>query len=216
MRYNIGLDIGISSVGFAVMSLNEDDIPQQIIRIGSRVFDTAENPKDGASLALPRREARGMRRRLRRKRHRKQRIRNLITQANILTITQLDELYSQEISDIYELRRDALDRLITPAELARIMLHLSQRRGFLSNRRADPKDNETGKVLTAIKENSAAMEKYRTVGEMLYYDERYKNRKRNKSDYLNVVTRDMVMKEARLIFSAQREFGNALCHENIE
>ncbi|MCL2386448.1 MAG: type II CRISPR RNA-guided endonuclease Cas9 [Defluviitaleaceae bacterium] len=218
MRYNIGLDIGISSVGFAVMELDKDDTPIRIAKIGSRIFDAAENPKDGASLALPRREARGMRRRIRRKRYRKERIRKLLVEKEILTQLQLETLYAQSISDIYELRCDALQRCLTQEELARIMLHLAQRRGFSSNRRTDNDDNEAGKMKTEIGKNTALMSEkgYRTVGEMLYNDERYNERKRNKSDYLNVVTRDMVLSEARIIFSTQREFGNAFCIDSIE
>ncbi|MCL1883174.1 MAG: type II CRISPR RNA-guided endonuclease Cas9 [Defluviitaleaceae bacterium] len=218
MRYNIGLDIGIASVGFAVTELGEDDLPFRLVRIGSRIFDIAENPKDGSSLAVTRREARGMRRRLRRKRHRKERIRNLIVANGILTQSQLDNLFTQSVSDIYELRRDALERAITQEELARIMLHLAQRRGFLSNRRTDNKDKEAGKMLNAIMENNASIseKKYRTVGEMLFYDERYKVRKRNKSDYLNVVTRSMILDEAAIIFSTQRDFGNRLCNKETE
>lgn len=76
--YGIGLDIGISSVGWAVVALDKDESPFGIINMGSRVFDVAENPKNGASLALPRRTARSMRRKLRRHRHRNERIREMI------------------------------------------------------------------------------------------------------------------------------------------
>ncbi len=69
MKYAIGLDIGIASVGYAVLALDHEENPWGIIRLGSRIFDVAENPKDGASLALPRREARSVRRRLRRHHH---------------------------------------------------------------------------------------------------------------------------------------------------
>lgn len=79
MKYGIGLDIGIASVGFAVLALDAEEEPCGIIRLGSRIFDAAEVPKTGASLALPRREARSARRRLRRRRHRLERIRHLLT-----------------------------------------------------------------------------------------------------------------------------------------
>ncbi|MCL2050098.1 MAG: type II CRISPR RNA-guided endonuclease Cas9 [Defluviitaleaceae bacterium] len=218
MRYNIGLDIGISSVGFAVMEIDEDSLPMRVVRIGSRIFDTAENPKDGSSLAKPRREARGMRRRLRRKRYRKERIRNLIIEKAILSAEQLEKLFDVPLPDIYEIRRDALERIVAKEELARIMLHLAQRRGFASNRKADTADKEAGKMKKAIEQNNASIseKKYRTVGEMLFLDPRYTERKRNKSDYLNVVTRDMVLDEARLIFSTQREMGNAFCSAEVE
>ena len=55
--YGIGLDIGIASVGWAVVALNENAEPYGLIRCGSRIFDKAEQPKTGDSLAAPRREA---------------------------------------------------------------------------------------------------------------------------------------------------------------
>ena len=68
LSYGIGLDIGIASVGWAVVGLDTNERPFCILGMGSRIFDKAEQPKTGASLALPRREARSLRRRLRRHR----------------------------------------------------------------------------------------------------------------------------------------------------
>ena len=112
MKYIIGLDMGITSVGFATMMLDEKDEPCRILRMGSRIFEAAENPKDGSSLAAPRRENRSMRRRLRRKRHRKERIRALIINNGIMTATQIDEIYESknQLTDIYQIRSEALDR----------------------------------------------------------------------------------------------------------
>jgi len=42
------------------MEVDCDDTPLRIVRLGSRIFDTDENPKDGSSLAKPRRDARGI------------------------------------------------------------------------------------------------------------------------------------------------------------
>lgn len=55
MKYSIGLDIGITSIGYAVIMLDEKDEPCRIVRLGSRIFEAAENPKDGSSLSAPRR-----------------------------------------------------------------------------------------------------------------------------------------------------------------
>jgi len=219
MRYGIGLDIGIASTGFAIMELDQDDRPYKIIRIGSRVFDKPENPKTGASLALPRREARGMRRRIRRRSHRKQRIWQLIESEGILACYQIEALFDGILPDIYELRCHALDRIVTNDELARILIHISQRRGFKSNRRKEAKDAEAGKLLKSVEENKIAMDAngYRTVGEMLYKDPRYTSSKRNKSEnYLNTVSRDMVLDEVAMIFDAQRGFNNIFASEAIE
>ncbi|MBR1553754.1 MAG: hypothetical protein IJ631_07090, partial [Schwartzia sp.] len=70
MNYILGLDIGIASVGWAAVALDANDEPYKILDLNSRIFEAAEQPKTGASLAAPRREARGSRRRTRRRRHR--------------------------------------------------------------------------------------------------------------------------------------------------
>jgi len=219
MRYNIGLDIGIASTGFAVMELGEDDRPIKIIRIGARVFDKPENPKDGAPLARARRELRGMRRRIRRRSFRKQRIWHLIDRSGLLSASRIESLYYGQLPDIYELRTNALDRLVTNEEFTRILIHISQRRGFKSNRRKDAKDAEAGKLLKSVEENKTVMlaNNYRTVGEMFNKDPRYKDCKRNKSEnYLNTVSRDMVLDEVQQIFTAQRGFSNPFATTGIE
>ena len=157
MKYGIGLDCGIASVGYAVMQLDENDDPCRIIRLGSRVFNKAENPEDGASLAAPRREARGMRRRIRRHQHRLERIRYLLVSSGVLSKTELDNLFCGQLCDIYMLRAKALDEPLTAAEFSRVLIHLAQRRGFRSNRKTDAQDKEAGKILSAVSENTEEM-----------------------------------------------------------
>lgn len=215
-KYAIGLDMGIASIGWAVLALDGEENPRGIIDMGVRIFDAAENR--GESLAAPRREARSMRRRLRRHRHRNERIRGLILSEGILTAEELAQLFSGKLSDIYELRVKALDEPVNGAEFARILLHISQRRGFKSNRR-NAADKEEGKLLAAVSENKTRMEAagYRTVGEMLLKDPAFAEHKRNKGgNYISTVTRDMVEDEVRKIFAAQRGFGADFAEERIE
>lgn len=84
MHYTLGLDIGISSVGWAVLQNMSDGEPFKIEDLGVRIFEKAEQPKTGASLALSRREARGARRRLRRRRHRKERVKALLQETGCI------------------------------------------------------------------------------------------------------------------------------------
>lgn len=210
-KYAIGLDIGIASIGYAVIALDYEENPWGIIRIGSRIFDKAEDSKTGASLALPRRESRSARRRLRRHRHRLERIKNLLIKSYIITEEKLEELYTGQLSDIYSLRVDALEKKITNEELTRILIHLAQRRGFKSNRKSEVSDKEAGKLLIAVNENQKRIQEkgYRTVGEMLLKDELFQDHKRNKSgDYLTTVHRDMIADEANKILAKQQELGN--------
>ncbi len=220
MKYGIGLDCGIKSVGYCIMELNSDDEPKRIVRLNSRIFTKAENP-DGSSLAAPRREARGLRRRIRRHRHRLERIRSLLVKENIVTQTELDNMFSGTLSDIYELRTNALDAPLNNIEFARVLINLAQRRGFKSNRKSEKtsSDKETGMLLAAIEKNKESIEAggYRTVGEMLFKDERYAKYKRNKGEaYLNTVSRDMIEAEMHAVFAAQRSFGMPFASEKIE
>lgn len=50
MRYRIGLDLGITSVGWSVIENNNLGNPIRIVNLGSRIFDAAENPKNGYSV----------------------------------------------------------------------------------------------------------------------------------------------------------------------
>ena len=222
LRYILGLDIGIASVGWAVLENNIDGEPIKIERLGVRIFDKAEQPKTGASLAEPRREARGQRRTIRRRRHRKDRIKQLIQQNGIMTRVEMSEMFehSQFETSVYELRVQALERALTKQEFVRVLIHLAQRRGYKSNSKSEEaKDKENGKVKSAISENKKCMEEngYRTIGEMLVNDDRFWECNpdgtkifvphNHPDDYRTTVERSMVEDEIRLIFSRQRALG---------
>lgn len=222
LRYTLGLDIGIASVGWAVLENNIDGEPIKIERLGVRIFDKAEQPKTGASLAEPRREARGQRRTIRRKRHRKDRIKQLIQQNDIMTQVEMAEMFEhlQFETSVYELRVQALERALTKQEFVRVLIHLAQRRGYKSNSKSEEaKDKENGKVKSAISENKKCMEEngYRTIGEMLLNDDRFWECNpdgtkifvphNHPDDYRTTVERSMVEDEIRLIFSRQHALG---------
>src|SRR5699024_5163320 len=135
VRYSIGLDIGITSVGWAV--INEDK--NRIEAMNVRVFDAAENPKDGSSLATPRREARSSRRTIRRRRHRVSRIRHFFIQKGLLSKMKTNQLFDWEKGDVdvWLLRVNGLERKLTDREFARILVHYGKNRGFKSNRKSE-------------------------------------------------------------------------------
>lgn len=232
LHYALGLDIGIGSVGWAVLQNDHNGEPIRVQDLGVRIFDKAEHPKTGASLALPRREARSARRRTRRHRHRLERIRYLLEKSGILSAADIEAMYARGgfIDSPYVLRVRALDAPLTREETARVLLHLAQRRGYKSNSAAEAAkdEKETGKVKAAIEENRRCMEQhgYRTVGEMMYRDERFwqKNpdgtryhQTRNKADdYRFTVERTAVEEEIRTIFAAQRRLGVTWMSETLE
>lgn len=231
MHYTLGLDIGISSIGWAVLQNMPDGEPFKIEDLGVRIFEKAEQPKTGESLALPRREARSARRRLRRKRHRKERIKELLQKTGCISREELTALLAASgfEKNVYTLRAEGLDRKLTRAEWARVLLHLAQRRGYRSNSTADAaKDQESGVLKTALSANQVLMETkgYRTVGEMFCQDEKFQipgpdgqlwRKTRNTAgDYSFTVTREMVEAEAHALFASQRQYGSYYASENME
>lgn len=231
-HYALGLDIGIGSVGWAVLRNQPNGEPDRIQDLGVRIFDKAEQPKTGASLAAPRRDARSARRRLRRHRHRLERIRYLMEQRGIMPVADIQAMYAAGgfQKSPYQLRAEALDRPLTKEEAVRVLIHLAQRRGYKSNSTAEAAkdEKETGKVKTAIEENRRCMAEhgYRTVGEMMYRDERFwqkhpdgtrYHQTRNKAeDYRFTVERAAIVDEVRQIFAAQRRLGTAWMDEYME
>lgn len=80
MNYRIGLDIGISSIGWSVIENDENEHSARIVDLGVRLFSPAEinNKGENKPLALDRRIARGTRRRIRRMKYRIQSMSNFL------------------------------------------------------------------------------------------------------------------------------------------
>lgn len=60
MRYRLALDLGSTSLGWAMVRLNAHQETCAVIKAGVRIFSDGRNPKDGSSLAVSRREARAV------------------------------------------------------------------------------------------------------------------------------------------------------------
>ncbi len=230
--YRIGLDIGIASVGWAVLQNNSEGEPVHIIDMGVRIFDKAEQPKTGEALAAPRRDARTSRRRLRRRRHRLERIKWLFVQEGLLEDEEkfMERYHKAGLPDVYQLRYEALDRVLEDEEFAQILIHIAKHRGFRSTRKAETKDKEGGAILKGTAENERLMEEkgYRTVGEMIYCDEKFHSEclwtekgyvlsPRNKpDDYQHTILRRMLEDEVKQIFESQRNLGNKKATVSLE
>jgi CRISPR-associated endonuclease Csn1 len=103
MAYNLGIDIGIASIGFAAVDLET----QTILTSNVHIFEKAENPKTGASLAEPRRAARGQRRAINRRAKRKRAIRRLLRDHQFTNIHAIDIPLTEKHSEFYPGRFDA-------------------------------------------------------------------------------------------------------------
>lgn len=168
MRYRLALDLGSTSLGWAMVRLDSEGRPCAVIKAGSRIFSDGRNPKDGSSLAVTRRAARAMRRRRDRLLKRKQRMMGALVKLGFFPADAI-ERKTLETLNPYTLRAKGLDDALTPAQFGRALFHINQRRGFKSNRKTDKKENDSGALKTAIKKLHDALqtENCRTVGEWL-------------------------------------------------
>lgn len=168
MLYRLALDIGTTSIGWCLIRLNGSGEPVAIIRMGVRIFPDGRNPKDGSSLAVTRRGARQMRRRRDRLLKRKARMLAALTRLGFFPQGEAQRKALVGI-DPYALRKKGLYDALTGAEFARALFHINQRRGFLSNRKTDKKDNDSGALKKAIKDlrEKLAQENCLTLGEWL-------------------------------------------------
>lgn len=173
IQYRLALDLGATSLGWALIQLDKQHEPCAIIRAGVRIFPDGRVPKDGSSLAVTRRAARAMRRRRDRLLKRKARMHKLLIDHGFFPADEPARKALERLNP-YQLRAKGLDEALTPAEFARALFHINQRRGFKSNRRTDKKDADSGTLKTAIAGLRAKIDpagtdgKARTVGELLW------------------------------------------------
>lgn len=217
MNYSLGLDIGTTSCGWYVINLDK----KRIEDLGVRIFEGAENPKNGHSLAEPRREKRGMRKRLHRRRIRLNFLKQFFIQQKILSNQQIESLLAPHKNQIdpYAVREKALLEKITPEELFIALYHIAKRRGYKSNSRAESSGDadENKKTLSAITANQVFLKEYQTVGEALNHAEKFKSHKRNKpNDYSNSFARADFEDEIKKILNKQSEFYPVLNEEKIQ
>ncbi len=212
---SLGIDLGIASCGWALI---ETDVAQgQIIACGARTFDAPETDKERTPTNQLRRQFRGMRRVMRRRRQRMAQLRMLFQENGLLSDAKRDALRFPGL-DPWQLRVAGLDRRLTPEELAVTLGHIARHRGFRSNKKNQGNEaGDDGRVLKAAAANQEILSRYRSVAEMFDKDDRFARRKRNRDgEYTQSVNRIDLEHEARLIFSRQRALGSAHADAHLQ
>ena len=135
----LGLDLGSNSIGWALLKTTDAGKPTGLIDLGSRIFNKAVEDKTPTPKNQKRRNSRLARRVVQRRARRRRRMLNYLVSLNLLPASLKDhpkpESVLNTLGDPYSLRAQALDFPLSAHELGRVLLHLVQRRGFLSNRK---------------------------------------------------------------------------------
>ncbi len=169
MKYRIGLDLGTNSIGWAVIKLDDDNKPIEVVDGNSRIFSDSRTPKTKTSLAVTRREARGARRNRDRFLERQKKLFKTLINYGLMP-SEKEKQKEIEKKDPYYLRYKALDHALESYDLGRVLFALNQRRGFKSNRKKNKKKTSANTKLKNHREkfeNTFKKSDYRTLGE--YY-----------------------------------------------
>lgn len=231
----LGLDLGTNSIGWAVV----DDTKNTILGIGSRIFPMGvENLGEGEGREISknagRTGARGVRRQFFRRRLRKKVLLKALSENKMCPMVEADfedwkktkEFPSHKLANWfalnpYELRQKAVNEKLSLEEIGRILYHLIQRRGFLSNSRKGGSDDgaifkgnpKEGKI--GITETQEKIQE-KTLGSYLF--EIYPKENQPFQDGLERIrnrytTRKMYVDEFELIWDIQAQFHKELTYE---
>ncbi len=147
MKKILGLDLGITSIGWAYVIEGNNQTESEIKQIGVRVnpltVDEQTNFEKGKPLSTnaDRTLKRGARRNLDRYQLRRENLIDALIKGNIInTETKLNEDGKQTTFQTWELRAKAAEERIELNEFARVLLAINKKRGYKSSRKAKNED----------------------------------------------------------------------------
>lgn len=213
----LGIDLGIGSCGWAV--IDEARASDRVVAMGVRTFDVPETDKERTPTNQLRRQHRGLRTVIRRRRQRMNAIRRLFRDSGLIADDRKGALKVLGL-DPWALRAEGLDRKLSGPEFAVALGHIAKHRGFKSNSKRDRGTNapkESSAMLSAVEATRERLKNFRTIGEMFAKDMEYAVRKHNRNgDYTRSILRDDQEREVRLLFDRQRAAGNRLATGEFE
>ena len=158
-----GFDIGIASVGWAVLGECDD---KPFIRMGVRAFDAAED-KDGKPNNQTRRGARVSRNRFEMRSWRLKQLRKLFLEVGLVNQQQINDFFSEahpkdiQIKDVWELRTNGLNKneKLASIDLARVIYTIVKNRGVkFFSKKEDPRAGQQAiESATPLQDESTAI-----------------------------------------------------------
>lgn len=237
----LGLDIGIGSCGWAVVELPEID-PETgeiagefaILGCGVRGFQVPEEPDTRELKNKQRRQKRGQRRVIARRRLRMRQIRRLLREQGLPADP--GPLPPGSPHDlVWRLRVEGLSRLLAPAEWARVLIHIARHRGFRATSKRDRnRGAESRLAATPASEPDESLTYAQRVMRIAAAEGCYRNRvgrseptppsrdeveRQSRARAFGVdrtPLRDEVEREAQRLFEVQRRFGNPATSPDFE
>jgi len=187
MKKILGLDLGTTSIGWALVNEKEaEGEKSSIIRLGVRVnpltVDEKTNYEKGKSITTnaDRRMKRSMHRNLQRYKLRRNNLIDCLLEHHIITDeTPLNEQGNNTTFKTYRARAKAVTEEISLDDFARVLLMINKKRGYKSSRKV--KDGEEGELIDGMEIAKRLYEENLTPGQLLL--DLYKKGKRNRPTF---------------------------------
>lgn len=225
LNYVIGMDIGIGSVGWAVINLDK----RRIEDFGVRLFDSGEDLRQKERKSQQRRGYRAGRRLVRRRAHRTERMKQWLEKIGLVSAETLAEYYEAPTAHPLELRVRGLTEKLAPAELAAALLHIGKHRGFNEFYQLDEEEKKS--LSKEEKKDRSRAEAYERLIQVmpgmtpaqLYlshpmfmseFGVRYRNTKKQDESKKVLVPRTEIEKETHRICEKQAAFYPCLTEQN--
>jgi len=213
MTYRLALNLGSTFLGWCVLE-TLDATPVRIADMGVRIFPDGRDGKSKEPLALSRRHERCQRRNRDRRQLRQKRLIKIMMECGLMPAEETGRKALESI-DPYEIRARTLNEKVPLHNLGRALFHISQHRGFKSNRKIDKGDDASGNMKQAIKDlhDKLLTTGNRTLGEYLYEQHRTGNRVRvrtrmigGRAAYSFYPGREMYEQEVDAILEVQKKY----------
>jgi len=202
IKHILGLDLGVGSIGWALIE-TEDDQPKQIIGMGSRIVPISKDDSDQFSKgqAISKNADRTARRTTRKGYDRYQLRRALLTQV-LRQNGMLPERMDENVIDLWKLRSDAATEghQLTLPQIGRVLYHINQKRGYKHAKADDNGDSKQTKYVEAVNQRyTEIQEAKQTVGQHFYLELLRSKVERGNGPYYTFRIKDKVFPRAAYI-----------------
>ncbi|MEG2509185.1 MAG: type II CRISPR RNA-guided endonuclease Cas9, partial [Chryseobacterium sp.] len=216
----LGLDLGTNSIGWALIEVDENNIPIRIIAMGSRIIPLSTSDKEEfqRGLSITKNQSRTVSRTQRKGYDRKQLKKSDLKKIlNEYSIFPSEELLKLPMLNLWKLRSDSANpnENISAEQLGRILYMLNQKRGYKSARsEANSDKKDTDYVLAVKGRYDQLKDRNQTIGQ--YFFEKLHNA--NNSYFRikeEVYPREAYIEEFDTIINAQKNKHDFLTDEVI-
>lgn len=226
MKKILGLDLGTTSIGWALVEVDDNGVPQKIVAMGSRIIQLTSDDKEQFTKGqtISKNQDRTKARTLRKGYDRKQLKKSDDFKYSLKKV--LDKygiypdkgLFNMPMLELWHLRSKAASEPISPEQLGRILYMLNQKRGYKSARNEENIDNKDTDRVEEIKNRySELKEKQQTIGQNFYNE--LANACKNNSYYRvkdKVYPREAYIEEFDTIMNVQKGSHSFLTDDVIE